>query len=85
MKTDKADVQDVYIDSRNRNLRLRAGAKGTGKVLFSVLYWPDSPRSEEKAYDLIHSEANRLGLTLTQHEPNNLHRAPSRSGAGDLR
>jgi len=63
----KADIVSKRIDSKNARLELRSGERGTGKVLHSVIYWPDSSRSEEEAYRLIHAEAERIGITLTQH------------------
>ena len=65
----KADIKSTRIDSRNSRLELRSGEKGTGKVLKSVMYWPDSHRSEEEAYRILGDEAARIGVSLTQHDP----------------
>ena len=58
--TMKADIVSKRIDSKNARLELRSG-----KLLHSVTYWPDSPRSEEEAYRLIHNEAERLGVSVS--------------------
>jgi hypothetical protein len=65
----KADIVSKRIDSKNARLELRSGERGTGKVLQSVTYWPDSPRSEEEAYRILTDEAERIGAALTQHSP----------------
>jgi len=65
--TMKADIVSKRIDSRNARLELRSGERGTGKVLHSVTYWTDSPRSEEDAYRILTDEAERIGASLTQH------------------
>lgn len=64
-----ADTVVKHIDSRNARLDIRAGKKGTGKVLWSCDYWPWSVRSVEAAYDMAASWAARNGVTLTQHDP----------------
>lgn len=53
MSTKQAATRIVRIDSRNERLELRAGAKGTGKVLWQCNYWPDSARSVEEMDRLL--------------------------------
>lgn len=52
------------IDSRNSDMVLRAGAKGRGKELFKVSYWPDSPRSVEQAEQYMIDFASRNGYNI---------------------
>ena len=47
-------------------LLLRAGAKGTGRILHSVRYWPWSPLSCDAADDVLFAAAERLGYEIVQ-------------------
>ena len=62
----KAKVIYRRIDARTTRLELRAGAKGTGKFLYSCTYWPDSPRSVAEAERHAAIFARQHDLTVTQ-------------------
>ena len=49
---------------KEEELLLRAGAKGTGKVLHTVQYWPWSSKSEEAAYTILYEIAQQLGYEI---------------------
>ena len=45
--------------SPERVLRLRAGRNGAGRILKSVIYWPESGQSIDKAYAILEGVAAR--------------------------
>jgi hypothetical protein len=48
----------------NADLVLKAGEKGTGQDIKVVHYWPWSPKSVEKAYDVLYEVAKREGYEI---------------------
>ena len=50
--------------AENAVMQLRAGRKGTGKVLAVVHYWPWSAKSVEAAEDYIYAAAEREGVEI---------------------
>ncbi len=65
---DKAMAVVSKVDSRTNRLQLRSGAKGTGKVLWSGQYWPDSGKSVEQIYDYMAEAASRLDVEVVYPE-----------------
>lgn len=47
-------------NGRERITEIRAGKRGTGKVLGSVISWPWSYRSGDAASDILAAQMNRL-------------------------
>ena len=47
-------------NGRERVTEIRAGKKGKGQVLGSVISWPWSWRSQEAASDILSAQINRL-------------------------
>lgn len=66
----KATVVISKIDSQNSRMSLRAGVKGTGKVLHSVQFWPKHQISKDKAHEMIFDAAQREGVEIVQPEMN---------------
>ena len=60
----KAKIVSVKINSRESEMRLRAGEKGKGQILHSVRYWPWSTPSFDSAYQMICNEADRIGAQI---------------------
>jgi hypothetical protein len=54
-----AEIKSVKV-GKQHELRLVEGRK----TLHAVTYWPEQRASVDAAYDLIHAEANRLGVTI---------------------
>ena len=50
--------------SAEQRLTVRAGEQGTGKAIYSCLFWPHSSPSISQAYDYCHSAAAREGYTI---------------------
>lgn len=59
-----ASIITKRINSKDSRMELRAGTKGRGKVLHTVLYWPDSGRSVEAAENSIRDFADRKGYNI---------------------
>ena len=55
----KARIVSAYGEF-TAEMRLKAGAKGTGETLHTVQYWPEYNRSELQAYLMCLREAERL-------------------------
>jgi hypothetical protein len=51
-------------NGRERVMELRAGAKGTGKLIARVSYWPWSAKSCEVADEYIFTAARREGYEV---------------------
>lgn len=51
-------------NGQERRATLRAGAKGEGKVLQVVNYWPHSGPSIEQAYKIFSEVAERQGYAI---------------------
>jgi hypothetical protein len=51
----KAATRIVKIDRSRSRLELRAGAKGTGRVLWACNFWPDSSRSIDEMDRLLYN------------------------------
>lgn len=47
-----------------QELLLRAGGRGTGRVLHSATYWPWSAKSVEEAHRLLHEAAAQRGYKV---------------------
>jgi hypothetical protein len=56
-------------NGREMRMELRSGAKGTGKLIQSVTYWPWSPKSVDAASEIMRQSAERAGVTVTPYEP----------------
>jgi len=53
-------------NGRERIMELRAGAKGTGKVLFQVIYWPWSDKSCEQADEIVFQAARMARVEVVE-------------------
>lgn len=51
-------------NGQERRATLRAGAKGTGRVLRVVNYWPESHGSVDAAYSIFQAAAHNEGYTI---------------------
>lgn len=69
MNTKQAATRIVRIDSKNERIELRSGAKGTGRVLWSCNYWPDSDRSVEEMDRLLTDYVRSNDIQLMDAEP----------------
>lgn len=58
------DVGRPHVGQHEREMQLRAGAKGKGRIISSTIYWPGSPRSCEAADDYIAQAAKRNGYEI---------------------
>lgn len=57
-------------NGQERKATLRAGAKGKGKTLHTINYWPNSSLSREKTYDLFIKAADYLGYQIVDTDRN---------------
>lgn len=64
MNTKQAATRIVRIDRKNERIELRSGAKGTGKVLWSCNYWPDSSRSVEEMERMLDNFVSNNDIQL---------------------
>lgn len=64
----KAKLTFRFVDSKTRVISLRAGAKGTGKELWSCSYWPDSDKSVEAMSDMLDAYCNRHNIDVVPTE-----------------
>jgi hypothetical protein len=52
-------------NGREAKIEVRRGVKGKGaQVGSTVLFWPWSAKSEEKAYDIAYAIAERFGIEI---------------------
>lgn len=65
----RAIISDVACPagtpSVEREMRLRAGAKGRGRIIQAVRYWPESPKSESAALDILSRAAASAGYLIS--------------------
>ena len=64
MNSKQAATRIIRIDSTNERVELRAGAKGTGKVLWQCNYWPDSARSVEQMEEMLSNFVSQNDIEL---------------------
>lgn len=61
-----ACIRDIALPAgtpnRERRMELRSGVKGRGRLLQAVIYWPDSPRSQSEALDILLRAAQEQGI-----------------------
>ena len=60
----KAVLVEKRIDNQTNRWEIRAGEKGTGKVLFAGTYWPDSVKSCEARDNTISDWLRRNAVDL---------------------
>lgn len=57
-------------NGQERKATLRAGTKGTGKIIETVNYWPDSAASNQAAWDIFQSRARIEGYQIVGSDRN---------------
>ena len=62
----QASVVIKRIDTENSRMELRAGAKGTGKLIQSCTYWPRYAVSSDKAHEMMFDADQRAGVEIVQ-------------------
>lgn len=59
-----AKVVETKANATENRLSIRSGEKGTGKVIGSTLFWPNSGPSVDAAWRIIDEIARREGVKL---------------------
>lgn len=64
----QATIVIKRIDAENSRMELRAGEKGTGKLIQAVTYWPRHAISSDKAHEILFDAAQRANVEIVERQ-----------------
>ncbi len=64
IRTEESHGQHPLGAAQTANRMLRAGAKGTGQILASCIYWPWSHSSCKASWDYLTQAAQNMGYEV---------------------